>query len=89
VLSVKKGELNDYCHEVDLYVDGQMIGSVVYRPDDPLSCGARCWIELHHEVEVKLVTKEEKDARPTKRPRKKRKRSSDTGGSRSPTGGFG
>jgi hypothetical protein len=25
-------------------------GTVVYRPNDPLSCGAHVWIETHHEI---------------------------------------
>ena len=25
---------------------------VVYSPDNPLSCGARCWVETHSEVEI-------------------------------------
>lgn len=42
-----------YCHTADLMVDGHKIGSLVYQPDQPLSCGARLWLELDPEkVEV-------------------------------------
>jgi hypothetical protein len=29
---------------------GNEIARVVYRPDQPLKCGARCWIETRHKV---------------------------------------
>ncbi|WP_051504145.1 hypothetical protein [Sphingomonas jaspsi] len=32
-------------HEVELVVDGQVVGKFVYRPHDPLPCGARLWLE--------------------------------------------
>lgn len=41
VLTVKQGRTNRYAHEV--IIDGP--AKVVYQPDSPLSCGARCWIE--------------------------------------------
>ena len=46
VLTVKTYKSNDYAHEA-VIVDkaGNEIARVVYRPHDPLSCGARCWIE--------------------------------------------
>lgn len=42
-LTVKSGRRNTYAHEV------LIIGSseVVYRPDKPLSCGARVWIQTN------------------------------------------
>ena len=49
----KKGEgynktysQNDYCHEVE--IEGPC--KVIYRPDDPLPCGARVWIETVDKV---------------------------------------
>ncbi len=38
---------NDYCHEV--HIQGPC--KVIYRPDDPLSCGARVWIETEEGVQ--------------------------------------
>jgi len=32
--------------------DGNELARVVYRPEKPLSCGARCWIETTQPVEV-------------------------------------
>jgi hypothetical protein len=46
VLTCKTYKSNDYAHEV-------MIGGpcrIIYRPDKPLSCGARVWIETESEV---------------------------------------
>ncbi len=46
VLTVKTYKDNEYAHEVE--VDGPC--RVVYRPDKPLSCGARVWIETQSPV---------------------------------------
>ena len=32
--------------------DGEDVARIVYRPDKPLDCGARVWIETYHDVEV-------------------------------------
>ena len=49
VLTCKTYKSNDYAHEV--MIDGP--SRIIYRPDKPLSCGARVWIET--EAEVKRV----------------------------------
>ena len=46
VLTVKQGKTNRYAHTAR--IDGP--STVVYRPDDPLSCGARVWIETFSPV---------------------------------------
>lgn len=46
VITVKRGRTNTYAHEVDILGPSK----VVYSPDKPLSCGARCWVETHAEV---------------------------------------
>lgn len=46
VLTVKQGKTNRYAHTVR--IDGPSV--VVYQPDTPLSCGARCWIETYSPV---------------------------------------
>jgi hypothetical protein len=46
VITVKTYKSNDYGFEVD--IDGPC--KVVYRPDKPLSCGAKVWIETESEV---------------------------------------
>tara|TARA_R100000687_G_C6377493_1_gene130992 strand:- start:209 stop:427 length:219 start_codon:yes stop_codon:yes gene_type:complete len=48
VLTVKTYKSNDYGHEVE--IDGPC--KVVYRPNKPLSCGARVWIETESEVKI-------------------------------------
>ncbi len=46
VITVKTYKSNDYAHEVIIYgKDGEEAARVVYRPQKPLSCGARVWIE--------------------------------------------
>jgi hypothetical protein len=37
-------------HEVEIVHDGQVIGKFVYRPHDPLPCGARLWLETDSET---------------------------------------
>ncbi len=46
VLTVKTYKSNDYAHEV--VINGPC--KIVYRPNDPLSCGAKVWIETQDEV---------------------------------------
>ena len=48
VITVKTYKSNDYGHEVQ--IDGPC--SVIYRPDKPLSCGAKVWIETQAGVVV-------------------------------------
>ena len=51
VLTVKTYKTNRYTSDaVILGPGGQEVARVVYRPDKPLSCGARCWIETEMEV---------------------------------------
>jgi hypothetical protein len=46
VLTVKTYKDNTYAHEVA--ITGPC--KVIYRPDKPLSCGAKVWIETESEV---------------------------------------
>ena len=46
VLTVKTSKSNIYCHEVE-FLGGC---KVVHRPDRPLSCGAKVWVETTGEV---------------------------------------
>lgn len=48
VITVKTSKSNTYGYTADI----QGGSKVVYRPDKPLSCGARLWIETHAPVEV-------------------------------------
>ena len=48
VLTCKTYKDNQYAHEVVI----QGPSRVVYRPDNPLSCGAHVWIETESDVIV-------------------------------------
>lgn len=53
VLTVKTYKSNDYAHEAIIRdKNGEEVARVVYRPDNPLSCGAHVWIETENEVEI-------------------------------------
>lgn len=53
VLTCKTYKENIYAKEIEILdKSGSVVAKVVYRPDKPLSCGARVWIETHHEVRV-------------------------------------
>jgi hypothetical protein len=51
VITCKTYNTNDYYHE--LVILGPC--RIKYRPDNPLSCGAKVWIETHAEVEGSVV----------------------------------
>lgn len=52
VLTCKTYKTNDYANEVIIYgQDGLEAARVVYRADNPLSCGARVWIETNNKIE--------------------------------------
>lgn len=54
VLTCKTYKENIYAKEIEILDEsGSVVAKVVYSPDKPLSCGARVWIETHHEVRVK------------------------------------
>lgn len=53
VLTVKTYKSNDYGHEAIVRLpDGTEAGRFVYRPEDPLSCGAKVWFMTDLDVEV-------------------------------------
>lgn len=55
VLTVKTYKSNDYANEAVIKSsDGTELARIIYRPDKPLSCGARVWIETEHDVEIIL-----------------------------------
>ena len=52
-LTVKTYKTNQYANDAIIYgKDGEEIARVVYRPHNPLSCGAHCWIETQGQVGV-------------------------------------
>jgi hypothetical protein len=56
VITCKTYKSNDYANEVIVYgQDGLEACRVLYRPDKPLSCGAKVWIETTNEIsKIKL-----------------------------------
>jgi hypothetical protein len=50
VLTCKTYKTNKYANEVKIMKDGEVVATIVYRPNAPLSCGAHCWIETENEV---------------------------------------
>lgn len=53
VLTCKTYKENIYAKELEILDEsGNVVAKVVYSPNKPLSCGARVWIETHHEVRV-------------------------------------
>jgi hypothetical protein len=53
VITVKTYDTNEYFHEVAIYCPdcSTETARVVYRPDKPLSCGAKVWIECRTKVQ--------------------------------------
>lgn len=53
VLTCKTYKSNAYAHEAVIYgQDGKEAARIIYRPNNPLSCGARVWIETKNKVET-------------------------------------
>jgi hypothetical protein len=53
VLTIKTYKSNTYAHTAIIYgQDGLEAARIIYQPDDPLSCGARVWIETQGKVEA-------------------------------------
>lgn len=47
-------------HEVELVVDGKVVGKFVYSPHDPLPCGARLWLASDsNDLELRPLVREE------------------------------
>jgi hypothetical protein len=58
VITCKTYKTNKYANEAQILdKDGVVVAKVIYRPFDPLACGAHVWIETHNEVN--LITNEE------------------------------
>lgn len=53
VLTCKTYKSNVYGHSAEILDDkGTSVASVIYRPNKPLSCGAKVWIETQKNVRV-------------------------------------
>jgi len=60
VITCKTYKNNEYHHSIDLVCveSGNILGSVMYSPEKPLSCGANVWIEF----DTNLITIKPKEA---------------------------
>ena len=57
VITCKTYKSNDYAHEVVIYgQDGKEAARVIYRPENPLSCGAKVWIETINKTHTIIHT---------------------------------
>ena len=53
VITAKTSKDNRYGHEVAILDEkGAIVATIIYRPDQPLACGARVWIETRNPVKV-------------------------------------
>ena len=53
VITVKDYKSNRKTNQADiLSADGDVVASIIYSPEKPLSCGARVWIETELEVKA-------------------------------------
>ena len=55
VLTCKTYKENRYGSTAKIIVDGKEVGRFVYRPDNPLSCGAHVWFETQEQVDVEEI----------------------------------
>ena len=55
VITVKEGRSNRYAHIVEILGPSRM----VYSPNNPLSCGAKVWVETEADVVLVNETKKE------------------------------
>jgi hypothetical protein len=60
VITVKdyKANRKGACAEIR-DAEGNVVARVIYRPEHPLSCGARVWIETEHPVDVAVACPDE------------------------------
>jgi len=53
-LTIKTYKSNVLAKEAEIIdEDGRVVARIVYRPEKPLSCGARVWIETQLDVRAK------------------------------------
>jgi hypothetical protein len=53
VLTVKTSKSNNLAHKVEILGDtGEVVATVIYRPEKPMDCGATVWIETKNEIRL-------------------------------------
>ena len=48
VITCKTSKSNTYGHWVEIYHEDQVIATIKYQPNKPLSCGAKVWVETEN-----------------------------------------
>lgn len=57
VITCKSYKDNRYGHTAEILGnDGEVVATIVYRPNNPLSCGAHVWIETNNLVRTHEYT---------------------------------
>jgi hypothetical protein len=52
-ITIKSYNTNEYAHSVAILdKNGEVAGRIVHEPHNPLSCGAKVWIELDHGYKI-------------------------------------
>lgn len=52
VITVKQGKKNTKGFSAEIWDGDRMVARVVYSPNNPLSCGAKVWVETFMDVIV-------------------------------------
>ena len=54
-IRLQEGSQVSYAHEIDMVDEnGRVVLSFIYRPNDPLPCGGKLWIETDLECRLKM-----------------------------------
>lgn len=53
VITCKTYKSNQYGSKVEILdKDGEVVATIIYSPDKPLSCGAKVWIETENQINI-------------------------------------
>lgn len=53
VITAKNSKTNRYANRMAIMDSkGKIVAEIIYSPDKPLNCGARCWIETKNKVKI-------------------------------------
>lgn len=48
----ERGQKKRYGSRINILYEGKVVATVIHTEENPLRCGARCWIETTEQVEV-------------------------------------
>jgi hypothetical protein len=53
VITCKNYKSNNYANNVNILdKEGNIVATIKYSPNNPLSCGAKVWIETQNKIEI-------------------------------------